>query len=55
MKEPGGRVTSKPYRLRVQNGGYIHLDTEWSSFFNPWTQHLEFITGKHRVIKVLIF
>jgi hypothetical protein len=35
----------------VQNGGCVVLDTEWSSFINPWTKKLEFVVGQHRVLK----
>ncbi|XP_032674085.1 period circadian protein isoform X3 [Odontomachus brunneus] len=42
---------SKPYRFAVQNGGYVVLETEWSSFINPWTRKLEFVVGQHRVLK----
>lgn len=47
----GSSFKSKPYRFRVQNGGYVVLETEWSSFINPWTKKLEFIIGQHRVLK----
>lgn len=43
---------SKPYRFRTQNSGYILLETEWSSFSNPWSRKLEFIIAQHRVLKV---
>ncbi|KAJ8668172.1 hypothetical protein QAD02_009835, partial [Eretmocerus hayati] len=42
---------AKPYRFIVQNGGVIVLETEWSSFVNPWTKNLEFVIGQHRVLK----
>lgn len=35
----------------MQNGGCVVLDTEWSSFINPWTKKLEFVVGEHRVLK----
>lgn len=35
----------------MQNGGYVVLETEWSSFINPWTKKLEFVVGQHRVLK----
>ncbi|XP_018302518.1 period circadian regulator isoform X5 [Mycetomoellerius zeteki] len=51
IKLEGSSFRSKPYRFAVQNGGYIVLETEWSSFINPWTKKLEFVVGQHRVLK----
>nr|XP_012217078.1 PREDICTED: period circadian protein isoform X2 [Linepithema humile] len=47
----GSSFRSKPYRFAVQNGGYVILETKWSSFINPWTKKLEFVVGQHRVLK----
>ncbi|XP_063633990.1 period circadian protein isoform X2 [Cydia splendana] len=47
-----GRVPrSKPYRMLAQNGHYLKLETEWSSFINPWSRKLEIVMGKHYVIE----
>jgi hypothetical protein len=51
VKEKEPIFRSKPYRFRVQNGGYVLLETEWSSFINPWTMKLEFVTGQHQALK----
>ncbi|XP_076618430.1 period circadian regulator isoform X2 [Colletes latitarsis] len=51
IKLEGVSFRSKPYRFGVQNGGYVVLETEWSSFINPWTKKLEFVVGQHRVLK----
>lgn len=51
MKEQGLPFRSKPYRFRSQNGGFVLVETEWSSFINPWTRKLEFVIGQHRVLK----
>ncbi|CAD1471106.1 unnamed protein product, partial [Heterotrigona itama] len=51
IKLEGASFRSKPYRFGVQNGGYVVLETEWSSFINPWTKKLEFVVGQHRVLK----
>lgn len=40
-----------PYRFRAHNGCYITVETEWSSFVNPWSHHLEFVIGYHRVLR----
>ncbi|XP_076642718.1 period circadian regulator isoform X1 [Halictus rubicundus] len=47
----GASFRSKPYRFGVQNGSHVVLETEWSSFINPWTKKLEFVVGQHRVLK----
>lgn len=51
MLEQGKPVNSKLIRFRVRNGGYIQLNSWWSSFINPWSRLLEFIHGKHFVLK----
>nr|AWY10929.1 period [Hermissenda crassicornis] len=38
-------------RLKTRNNCFIELETEWSSFTNPWTTRLEFIIGQHTVVK----
>nr|AHW98220.1 PER [Ceratosolen solmsi marchali] len=40
---------SKPYRFMIQNGSFVVLETEWSSFINPWTKSVEFVVGQHKV------
>lgn len=47
----GFSFCGKPYRLLAHNGCYITVETEWSSFANPWSHHLEFVIGYHRVLK----
>lgn len=47
----GASFCSKPYRFLIQNGCYILLDTEWTSFVNPWSRKLEFVLGHHRVFQ----
>ncbi|XP_044017645.1 period circadian protein isoform X2 [Aphidius gifuensis] len=47
----GTSFRSKPYRFLSQNGDYVMIETKWSSFINPWTDKIEFITGHHRVLR----
>ncbi|XP_074028753.1 period circadian regulator isoform X2 [Leptinotarsa decemlineata] len=47
----GSVFRSKPYRFAVQNGGFAMIETEWSSFVNPWSRRLEFVIGFHRVLQ----
>lgn len=49
--QPGASFCGKPYRFLAHNGCYITVETEWSSFVNPWSHHLEFVIGYHRVLK----
>merc|ERR1719350_2749282 len=49
MSEPGKPCKSKPYRFKVNNGGYVTITSWWNSFINPWSKQLEFIHGKHVV------
>ncbi|KAK3105239.1 hypothetical protein FSP39_020458 [Pinctada imbricata] len=47
----GTPIKGAPIRFRARNGSYVYLETEWSSFANPWSRRLEFIIGQHTVIK----
>ena len=38
--------------MMAQNGHYLKLETEWSSFINPWSKKLEFVIGKHFITEV---
>lgn len=49
MSWPGKPCKSKPYRFKVNNGGYVTITSWWNSFINPWSKQLEFIHGKHVV------
>lgn len=50
--EEGPLFLSRPYKFRCQNGDYVMVETEWSSFINPWGKKLEFIIGRHKVLTV---
>ena len=47
----GKPFRSRSYRFKIKNGGYILLETDWSCFINPWSKKLEFVIGKHTVLK----
>jgi period circadian protein 2 len=49
--QTGASFLGKPYRFLAHNGCYITVETEWSSFINPWSHHPEFVIGYHRVLK----
>ncbi|CAH0753179.1 unnamed protein product [Bemisia tabaci] len=51
MSEQGHLVASKPYKFKCQNGSFAVIETEWSTFINPWTKNLEFVIGQHKVIQ----
>ena len=42
---------SHNYRIRTRSGDYVTVVTTWSCFVNPWNQQLEFIHGKHTVLR----
>lgn len=47
----GASFVSKPYRFLIQNGCYVLLESEWTSFVNPWSRKLEFVIGNHKVFQ----
>ena len=47
----GREHVSKPYRMKTRNSDYAIVLTSWSCFVNPWTNNLEFINGKHTIVK----
>nr|AGZ88038.1 PERIOD [Belgica antarctica] len=47
----GASFCGKPYRFLSHNGCFITIETVWSSFVNPWSHHLEFVVGYHKVLK----
>lgn len=49
--QAGASFCGKPYRFLTHNGSYIKIETEWSIFVNPWSHHLEFVIGHHRVLQ----
>lgn len=44
----------KPYQFKCQNGNFALVQTEWSNFVNPWSGQVELITGRHKVIQVIL-
>lgn len=50
-QNPGATFCGRPYRFKIQNGCYVTLETEWTSFVNPWSRKLEFVIGNHRVLQ----
>lgn len=47
----GASFCGEPHRFLTHNKCYITIETEWTSFVNPWSHHLEFVIGYHRVLK----
>lgn len=43
-----------PYQFKCQNGDFALVQTEWSNFVNPWSGRVEFVTGKHKVLQVIL-
>lgn len=50
-QKAGTSFCGKRYRFLTHNGNYITIETDWSSFVNPWSHQLEFVIGYHRVLK----
>lgn len=44
------RVTTKIYRFRTKDGGFVRLQSEWKSFKNPWTKEIEYLISKNNLI-----
>ncbi|XP_074654674.1 uncharacterized protein LOC141908490 isoform X2 [Tubulanus polymorphus] len=44
-------VRSEPYRLRAKNKDFIIVQSDWSSFVDPWTKKVEFLVGQHTVLR----
>lgn len=44
------RVTTKVYRFRTKDGGFVRLQSEWKSFKNPWTKDIEYLIAKNSLI-----
>ncbi|XP_029344822.1 period isoform X2 [Acyrthosiphon pisum] len=44
-------LKGNPYRFKCQNGDFALIQTEWSTFVNPWSGRVEFVIGKHKIIQ----
>ncbi|CAN9508112.1 unnamed protein product [Ophioblennius macclurei] len=44
------KVETQCYRFKTKHGSYIRLQSQWSSFTNPWTKEVEFIVSSNRVV-----
>ncbi|XP_022163847.1 period circadian protein isoform X2 [Myzus persicae] len=44
-------LKGNPYRFKCQNGDFALVQTEWSTFVNPWSGRVEFVIGKHKIIQ----
>lgn len=49
--QTGASFLRKPHRFLTLNGCYVEVETEWSSFVNPWELKVEFVIGNHRILK----
>ncbi|XP_046326782.2 period circadian protein homolog 1-like isoform X2 [Haliotis rufescens] len=50
LESKGKPIKESRMRLKARNGEWIEVQTQWSSFVDPWTKKLEFIMGQHTVI-----
>lgn len=44
------KVTTIVYRMRVKDGSFIRVQSEWRGFKNPWTKDVEYLIAKNYVI-----
>ncbi|XP_060874807.1 period circadian protein homolog 2 isoform X3 [Metopolophium dirhodum] len=44
-------LKGNPYQFKCQNGDFALIQTEWSTFVNPWSGQVEFVIGKHKIIQ----
>lgn len=51
MADRGKPFKSRPYRFKAKNGCFLTMETVWSCFINPWSKKLEFVDGKHTILK----
>ncbi|XP_025207496.1 period circadian protein [Melanaphis sacchari] len=51
IKSKNISLKGNPYRFKCQNGDFAVVQTEWSNFVNPWSDQVEFVIGKHKVIQ----
>ncbi|XP_044271759.1 protein cycle isoform X1 [Tribolium madens] len=43
-------TTTKIYRFRTKDGGFVKLQSEWKSFKNPWTKEFEYLIAKNTLV-----
>lgn len=53
IKSKSISLKGNPYRFKCQNGDFAVVQTEWSNFVNPWSDRVEFVIGKHKIIQVI--
>ncbi|XP_051802467.1 aryl hydrocarbon receptor nuclear translocator-like protein 2 [Acanthochromis polyacanthus] len=44
------KIETKCYKFKTKNGSYVLLQSQWSSFTNPFTKEVEFIVFSNKVI-----
>ncbi|CAB0014956.1 unnamed protein product [Nesidiocoris tenuis] len=47
-------VNTKMYRFRCKDNTYVHIQSEWKSFRNPWTKEAEYMVAKNRRIMNIV-
>lgn len=49
--QEGSLKRSKSYRIKIENGSYVKVESEFSTFICPWSRSVVFITAKNYVIE----
>lgn len=44
------KIETPRYRFKTKHGSYVVLESQWSSFRNPWTKEVEFIVSLNRLV-----
>lgn len=44
------QITTKIYRFRTKDGGFVRIQSEWKSFKNPWTKEIDYFISKNCLI-----
>lgn len=44
------KIDTPCYRFKTKHGSYVVLQSQWSSFRNPWTKEVEFIVSLNKLV-----
>ncbi|CAJ1054253.1 aryl hydrocarbon receptor nuclear translocator-like protein 2 isoform X2 [Xyrichtys novacula] len=44
------KIETQSYKFKTKYGSHVSLQSQWSSFTNPWTKEVEFIVCLNRVV-----
>lgn len=44
------KASSRPYRFRTKDCGFVKLQSEFKLFRNPWTKEVEYLIAKNTLL-----